>query len=81
MRYRIIEETDGVGMSTFYAQVEVKGIFRLKWKDVRKIDVMKMSQYGIYSYTREFDSATEALHFVKKHYAPKTRIFVEEGEL
>ena len=72
MKYRIIEEIDGVGCSVFYAQYETKTLFGKKWEMV----------YDHFLFSdKRFISTREALQYLKKYVAPKTSNIVQEGDL
>lgn len=72
MKYRIIEEIDGTGVSVFYAQYTT-----INW---RGKDVWNDVCVG--GNTREkFNTAEEAKFFLMKFYAPKVVNILEEGTL
>lgn len=76
MKYRIIEEIDGIGHSVFYAQYEELSFFfkNPKWVYVHDIFVH-------YKARKQFGDAKQALRHVKRCYAPVTSKIVQEGEL
>lgn len=78
MKYRIIEQTDGLGDTVYIAQVEDKGLFgRAKWADIKEF---VPGGHGL-SRTRHFLDRGAATDFLLKHFAPKVNNIVAEGEL
>ena len=74
MKYRIIEEIDGLGNSVFYAQYEELSLFLKKPKWVYEMD-------GARFCIQRFDSPASALRELKRYRTPKKVNVVQEGDL
>jgi len=76
VKYRIIQEIDGLGNSVFYAQYEVQSRFgKPKW--MYEENIGRTGYLG----PQRFETAASALRELKRYRAPKKINIVDEGEL
>ncbi len=77
MKYRIIEEIDGLDHSVFFAQYEIQTIITGRTKWVYENDYSMGHTLG----PQRFETAEAALKELKKCHTPKKINIVQEGEL